>query len=54
MKGQYYSYHEKKRPLHLSKGHIEIVKFLANIFDQPNMKNNAGESPLFLSLQCDN
>ena len=43
-----------KKPLHLTKDQIEIVKFLASICQNPNKANQQGDTPIHLSLQCDN
>ena len=41
-------------PLHLTKGHIEVVKYLALVCQNPNLANVDGKTPVFLSLLSDN
>ena len=43
-----------KKPLHLTKDQIEIVKFLASLCKNPNVANEDGDTPVHLSLLCNN
>ena len=54
MTGDLDEFSKMSTPLHLTKGHIEVVKFLAPLCEDPNIANKEGITPLDLSLLSDN